>query len=185
MKIKGRDEIVQKATEIIAFSGIDKLTMQTLGKELGLNKASLYHWFSSKDEILEAVFTEGHRALMAKGFRLNLEGDAETVLQRAAAEWTEIFSDEALFPYLRTVFALRYSDERAEEEARALELMIKSQIDVIINALGYQNAFLSSLFTALLLQHLESVLEGNEEDFRKDASSFAALLTSTQDKAHR
>ena len=182
---KGRDEIVQKATEIIAFSGIDKLTMQTLGKELGLNKASLYHWFSSKDEILEAVFTEGHRALMAKGFRLNLEGDAETVLQRAAAEWTEIFSDEALFPYLRTVFALRYSDERAEEEARALELMIKSQIDVIINALGYQNAFLSSLFTALLLQHLESVLEGNEEDFRKDASSFAALLTSTQDKAHR
>ena len=76
-------------------------------------------------------------------------------------------------------------DERAEEEARALELMIKSQIDVIINALGYQNAFLSSLFTALLLQHLESVLEGNEEDFRKDASSFAALLTSTQDKAHR
>ena len=49
-------------------------------------------------------------------------------------------------------------------------------------ALGYQNAFLSSLFSSLLMQHLESVLDGNEEDFMSDAASFAALLTSTQDK---
>ncbi len=185
MKINGKEEIIDTATKIIAFSGIDKLTMQSLGNAMGVNKASIYHWFHSKEEILEEVFREGHKNLMAKGFRLNLEGSEDEVLSKAANEWTGIFSDEDLLPYLRTVFALRYSDDRAGEEARALELMIKSQIDVIITSLGYSNSFLSSLFSSLLLQHLASVLEGNEEDFRKDAASFAALLTSTQDKVRQ
>ncbi len=176
MKIKGKEEIIEAATGIIAFSGLDRLTMQTLSDELGVNKASLYHWYASKEEILEAVFAEGHRRLMAKGFRLDLEGDARTVLSRAAGKWEEIFSDDSVLPYLRAVFSLRYSDPRAEEEARALSLMIRSQIDVIISSLGHQDAFISALFSSLLMQHLESVLDGNEEDFERDASSFAALL---------
>ncbi len=176
MKVRDKDEIIAAATDIIAFSGLDKLTMQSLGKELGLNKASIYHWFSSKEEILEEVFREGHRKLMGKGFRLNLEGGSTLVLSRAAEEWTRIFSDEEILPYLRAVFSLKYSDERAMEEARALSLMIKSQIDVIITSLGHSDLFISSLFSSLLLQHLESVLEGGEEDFKEDAKAFASLL---------
>ncbi len=176
MKIRNKAEIIDRATEIIAFSGLDRLTMQSLGKELGLNKASLYHWFSSKEEILEAVFTEGHRKLMAKGFRLNLEGSASEILARAASEWTKIFSDEEILPYLRTVFSLRYTDERAKEEARALSLMIRSQIDVIISSLGFQDTFIASLFSSLLIQHLESMLDEGNEDFIADAEAFASLL---------
>ena len=185
MKIQGRDEIINTATEIIAFSGIDKLTMQSLGEEMGINKASIYHWFKSKEEILDEVFSYGHKKLMSKGFRLDLEGSSEKVLTRAADAWTRIFSDEELLPYLRTVFSLCYADDRAAEEARALRLMIRSQIDVIITSLGYNDAFLAALFSSLLLQHLESVLDGNEENFRKDAISFSALLTSIQDKEHQ
>ncbi len=176
MKIKDRNEIADAALEIIAFEGVDKLSMQSLAEHLEIAKSSIYNWFSSKEEILEYAFSEGHRRLMAKGFRLNLEGNAETVLRKAADEWTAIFSDEALLPYLRTIFSLKYSDIRAKEEAKALFLMLHSQIDVIMASLKKREPFLSSLFTALLLQHLESVLEGNVEDFRKDAEGFARLL---------
>ena len=120
MKIQGRDEIINTATEIIAFSGIDKLTMQSLGEEMGINKASIYHWFKSKEEILDEVFSYGHKKLMSKGFRLDLEGSSEKVLTRAADAWTRIFSDEELLPYLRTVFSLCYADDRAAEEAADL-----------------------------------------------------------------
>ncbi|MBO8435646.1 MAG: TetR/AcrR family transcriptional regulator [Spirochaetes bacterium] len=171
-----RDIIIRKATEIIAFSGLDKLTMNTLSEELGINKASLYHWFSSKDEILDEVFREGHKALMAKGFRLELDGSATQVLSRIAAKWTDIFSDDSLLPYLRTVFSLRYSDERAEEEASALSLMLRSQVSVIMNALGENDEFLTSLFSSLLLVHLQSMLDGNDEDLELDAKAFASLL---------
>ena len=56
MKIKGKDEIADAALDIIAFEGIDKLTMSTLAEHIGVNKASLYHWFKAKEDILEHIF---------------------------------------------------------------------------------------------------------------------------------
>ena len=176
MKIKGKDEIADAALDIIAFEGIDKLTMSTLAEHIGVNKASLYHWFNAKEDLLEHIFQLGHRRLMARGFRLSLEGTEEDVLSRAAEGWSRIFTAEDTLPYLRTVYSLRYADERAREEARAIHLMIQSQIDVLISSLGVDDKFLSLLFSSLLLQHLEAILEGGNDDFSRDAASFASLL---------
>ena len=176
MKLTGKDPIASAALDIIAFDGIDKLTMNTLAESLGVNKSSLYHWFASKDEILEYIYRKGHENLMKGGFKLSLEGSAEDVLERAAEGWRKIFSSDDTVPYLRAVYSLRFSDGRAEEEARSVRLMIQSQTDVILSSLGTDNPFLSSLFSSLLLQHLERMLEGEEGDFSRDAASFAALL---------
>ena len=176
MKIKGKDEIADAALDIIAFEGIDKLTMSTLAEHIGVNKASLYHWFNAKEDILEHIFQLGHRRLMARGFRLSLEGTEEDVLSRAAEGWSRIFTAEDTLPYLRTVYSLRYADERAREEARAIHLMIQSQIDVLISSLGYREGFIPELFSALLIQHLEGLLDDGDADFLKDARLFAALL---------
>ena len=176
MKIKDRNEIADAALEIIAFEGVDKLSMQSLAEHLEIAKSSIYNWFSSKEEILEYAFSEGHRRLMAKGFRLTLEGSSSEVLSKAAEGWSRIFSGDDTLPYLRTVFALRYSDPRAEEEERAIKLMIRSQIDVIMTSLHHTDPFLSSLFSSLLIEHLESVLAGGDEDFGKDAAAFARML---------
>ena len=162
MKIAGKEAVADAAMDIIAFEGMDKLSMSTLAEHLGLKKASIYHWFPSKEEMLDYLFSKGHERLMAKGFRLSLEGSAEEVLGRAAEGWRGIFSSDDTLPFLRTVYALRYSDARAEEEARSIRLMIQSQIDVLISS--------------LLLQHLEAILEGGNDDFSHDAASFASLL---------
>lgn len=176
MKIAGKEAVADAAMDIIAFEGMDKLSMSTLAEHLGLKKASIYHWFPSKEEMLDYLFSKGHERLMAKGFRLSLEGSAEEVLGRAAEGWRGIFSSDDTLPFLRTVYALRYSDARAEEEARSIRLMIQSQIDVLISSLGVDDKFLSLLFSSLLLQHLEVMLEGGSDDFSRDAASFASLL---------
>ena len=176
MKLQDRTAAADAALGIIAFEGMDALSMKNIAEKLGMNKASLYHWFPSKEDLLAYSFQEGHRKLMAKGFRLSLEGSAEEVLSAAADGWSRIFSDDGTLPYLRAVYALRYSDPRAAEEERAIKLMIRSQIDVIMSSIGHPDAFLSSLFSALLLEHLEAVLAGEDEDFRADAAAFAAFL---------
>ena len=176
MKIAGKEAVADAAMDIIAFEGIDKLSMNTLAEHLGLKKASIYHWFPSKEEMLDYLFSRGHPRLMAKGFRLSLERSAEEVLGRDAEGWRGIFSSDDTLPFLRTLYALRYSDARAEEEARSIRLMIQSQIDVLISSLGVDDKFLSLLFSSLLLQHLEAILEGGNDDFSRDAASFASLL---------
>ena len=84
MKLKDRTEALDAALDIIAFEGLDKLSMQTLAERLGMNKSSFYHWFRSKDEIIDGIFREGHRRLMSRGFRLSLDGSLEEVLGKAA-----------------------------------------------------------------------------------------------------
>ena len=183
MKLKDRTEALDAALDIIAFEGLDKLSMQTLAERLGMNKSSFYHWFRSKDEIIDGIFREGHRRLMSRGFRLSLDGSLEEVLGKAASAWQEIFTDDDILPYLRAVYALKFSDPRAEEEARAVRLMIESQIEVLISSKGFQDRFLSSLFSSLLLQMLESELEGNHEDIEEAAWNFAKLLTTRNDQS--
>jgi TetR/AcrR family transcriptional regulator, tetracycline repressor protein len=50
-----RREAVAKALELIDRDGLDAFSIRTLGKELGVNGASLYHHFKDKDEILQGV----------------------------------------------------------------------------------------------------------------------------------
>ena len=176
MRITDKAEILDAALDIIAFDGMDRLSMQSLADKLGMNKSSLYHWYRSKEDIIDMIFSEGHRNLMSKGFRLSLDGSAEDVLTKAASEWQSIFTDDTVLPYLRAIYSLKFSDPRAEEEARSIKLMIESQIDVIISSLGYTDSFLSSLFASLLLQKLESELEGNHEDIEDCARQYARVL---------
>ena len=174
-KLGSKDDILRAATGIIAFEGIDKLTMGSLSEELGMAKGSLYHWYPSKEAILEEMFQWGHEKLMEKGFTLSLKGSALEILTKAFSAWAELFSSDDLLPYLRAVYALKWTDERAGEEERSIRLMVEGQMEIIMERLG-QTEFLSSLSSALLLSKLQSILEGEAVDAEALALSFSRLL---------
>ena len=174
-KLGSKDELLQAAAGIIAFEGPGKLTMATLAEELGMTKGSLYHWYPSKEAILDDIFSWGHQKLMERGFTLSLRGTPLEILSKAFSAWAGIFSSEDILPYLRLVYTLKWSDERAQEEAHSIKLMVEGQMDIIMERLG-QSAFLSSLSSALLLSKLESLLEGEDVDTGSLAESFVSLL---------
>ena len=180
MKIEGKDTIRKTALDIIAYEGLENLTMSTLAHELEITKATLYHYYKSKEDIIDEIYTLGHKELMQKGFRLNLSGTIEEVLTEASGKWENLFLDENLAPFLRMVFSLYLIDDRAKDEHQALTLMLKSQSDVIINTLKKEsqnkNEILSNLFSSLLLTNLERILSEDEVDLESDIVSFAKLL---------
>ena len=173
MKISSKEDILREALDIIAFDGIENLSLAVLASRLDMNKSSLYHWFGSKEDILDEAFAYGHRLLMAKGFRLELNDDA---LITAARAWQDIFTDAEILPYLRTVFSLRFSMPAADEEARAVKLMIHGQIDVILTSYGYSSGMIPELFSALLTDKLLSELEGQHEDIEGIAGKYIEFL---------
>lgn len=179
MKISGKEELTRIALDIISEEGLEAMTMSRLGQEAGLSKASLYHYYRSKEEILEEIFRLGHSNLMKKGFRLNLKGSREEVLLNAAKHWEDLFAEEANYPYLRAVFALHLHLEKAQEEYRSLTLMLHSQVQVIMDSFNLEKdrtTTLTELFSALLLTRLERVLEEEDVDIESDVRSFAALV---------
>lgn len=50
-----REAIIAAALEIVEEQGLKRLTMRALGDRLGVEAMALYHYFSSKDELLEAI----------------------------------------------------------------------------------------------------------------------------------
>ena len=49
------EAVVDAALALIAKRGLDGLSMRALGEQLGVEAMSLYHWFASKDRLLDAV----------------------------------------------------------------------------------------------------------------------------------
>jgi TetR/AcrR family transcriptional regulator, tetracycline repressor protein len=49
------ETVVDAALALIAERGLDGLSMRALGEQLGVEAMSLYHWFASKDRLLDAV----------------------------------------------------------------------------------------------------------------------------------
>jgi len=68
-----RSDIVESARQLFRTKGYDKTTIQDVMDQLGIAKGTVYHYFKSKEELLEAVVDDivakdlvGKRELMKK-----------------------------------------------------------------------------------------------------------------------
>ena len=59
-----RQEIIERCADLFDSGGYHRATMQMLADEVGLGKPTLYHYFSSKTEILYAIHQQHIAALI-------------------------------------------------------------------------------------------------------------------------
>jgi AcrR family transcriptional regulator len=59
-------EIASTAASLFAASGVATVSMDDIAKSVGVAKATLYHYFSTKDEILYAIHEEMFMILLEK-----------------------------------------------------------------------------------------------------------------------
>lgn len=59
-------EIIDAAHDLFQAKGYEKVTMQDVMNRLGIAKGTIYHYFRSKDELLEAVIEKTSEKLIAK-----------------------------------------------------------------------------------------------------------------------
>ncbi|MFX1376399.1 MAG: TetR/AcrR family transcriptional regulator [Promethearchaeota archaeon] len=53
-----KQRIIDAARQCFARYGYEKTTMEDIGKQVGLNKTSLYHYFNNKDKIFSKVILQ-------------------------------------------------------------------------------------------------------------------------------
>lgn len=78
-----RKRILEGAYKLFRRQGYNRVTMDDIARESALTKRTLYHHFTSKDELLAKVLEDQHRlALQAfKTFADNLAGSAEEIVE--------------------------------------------------------------------------------------------------------
>lgn len=61
-KEEKRQKILNAATECFSKNGYDKTTLDEIGHKVSLNKATLYYYYSSKDDLFcDVIYAEAHR----------------------------------------------------------------------------------------------------------------------------
>ena len=157
-----KSEILESAMMIIGEEGREKLTMDTLSKSLGIRKASLYHYFKGKEEIIRGAYEYYHKKMMRHAFQIDLKMNKDELLLKLYEHWMEIIKDDELFYFLRAISEEHYFDQGAKEEMRALELMIEGSLSVV---LGIPDKGLWDIIKAIFFQSMESYLEDGDESY--------------------
>lgn len=82
-----RAEIIAAARELFDTQGYEKTTMRHVMDKLGIAKGTIYHYFRSKEELLEVVVSEtvDEIAVMLGQFVESAEGNALETLQQLIA----------------------------------------------------------------------------------------------------
>jgi AcrR family transcriptional regulator len=111
-----RQRILQVALSLMSQKGVDGTSMRDLASAAGLNVASLYHYFPSKRELLEAVLIErGYLPQWATGPRPEPDLSPESKL---AAVLTDILI--SMFEVEDFVRLMAGEAMRGEDTARAV-----------------------------------------------------------------
>ncbi len=160
-----REQIAEAALELVDREGLDALTMQRLAEQLGIGTMTVYGYFRSKDELLDAIVDAA-------------VGDAQ--LPARTGPWREQLSELVHFAHQRLVahpalVALRLRGPVLRPEALRFG---EAVLDILYDA-GFESAEAALsfrlLFTYLLGYAALSPSDTTEEQRRQAAAAIAQL----------
>jgi AcrR family transcriptional regulator len=131
------EALLATAERLLAEDGPDSLSMRRVADETGTTVRAIYSLFGSKEELLRALYREGHRALVRSVDRVRLSDDPAADLlnvtihgyRRFALEHPNLY--RLLFERLVPEFVVTPADF---DHARASFRQIYDQIDRCIRA---------------------------------------------------
>lgn len=129
-----KQEIIRATLELAAENGLGTVSMQQIADRIGITKASLYNHFSSRDEIVEAMYQLLRRASRDKAHisapeydRLGTDLPLAAALSEAVASYRRIVSDPEMLLFYRIIMSERtISRTAAEIMARETQTMINA-----------------------------------------------------------
>jgi AcrR family transcriptional regulator len=158
-QVAPRAEILNAAAELFVSQGLTATTTRQIAERVGIRQASLYYYFSGKDEILLELLTESVRPSLRVAARLEsrCRDDPAAGLYALAlidvATLTQSPHNIATLYLMPEVQAAEFASFRAE----------RAQLQALYGRLGQEAAaghgMDESLTAALLMQLVESVIQ--------------------------
>jgi AcrR family transcriptional regulator len=106
--VERREQIIQTAADVFATEGFEGTALKHVAELVGVREATLFHYFSSKQELLTAVLTERDRRT-----GLEVEVDQGSILSALPA----IAARNATQPGLTTLYAVASATANAPGHA--------------------------------------------------------------------
>ena len=117
-----KQEIIYAALELAAEQGLGTVSMQQIADKVGITKASLYNHYSSREEIVEAMYGFLRDASKKRAGigevdydALSKTGTLQEVLSKAVENYRRIIRDPKLFLFYKVIMSERSINPSAAE----------------------------------------------------------------------
>ncbi|MBD26094.1 MAG: hypothetical protein CMG46_14015 [Candidatus Marinimicrobia bacterium] len=165
-----KEAIIKGALKVFNNSGIDKTTMDEIAKESGFGKATLYYYFSSKEEVFIEIMNYGWIDLW-KGIENDIISDLnprEKFISIVKAIAKIVTADKILYGFLFT--APNYIQEPDNESWKKYQNRLYSVLQSIIEE-GVQKKEFLDINPGLLMKAIGGLFHQlliNNDDELKD-----------------
>lgn len=181
-----KQKLLLSFLELGSQLGIDNVSIAMLAKKNDIAKASVFHHFSSRKEMLSSLFSYCRDLASSHQITLSFSGTASDVLYRAMDHWHNLYTTEPLSWFYRIIEAEKLTYAEASAIARTLSEMFDAQSRVLIEELAETGRLevedldlAIEMFSSTVQNLLSKTLLGLERDlaWREDKfiQSFCAL----------
>lgn len=157
--------------ELGSRKGIDNVSIAMLAKENDISKATVFHHFASREEIVSSLFAYCRKLAYAQQITISFAGKASDVLFRAMDHWHDIYTTEPLSWFYSIIEAEKLIHSEASSIASTLSEMFDAQSRVLIEELSETGRLVVEdldlaieMFSATVQNLLSKILIGKEAD---------------------
>jgi AcrR family transcriptional regulator len=151
--------------------GLDNVSLSLLAKENKISKASIFHHFSNREELVSHLFSYCSKLAYTQQVTIPLSGTAEEVLLRAMDHWHEVYTKEPLSWFYRIIESEKLTHQEAGAISKTLGEMVEGQSRILLESLcesgrlEIEEPDLASLtFSATVQNFLSKAMVGNDPD---------------------
>ena len=181
-----KQKLILSLLELGSKKGIDNVSIAQLAKENSLSKASVFHHFSSRDEMIASLFAYCRKLAYSQQITISFSGQASDVLFRAMDHWSDVYTTEPLSWFYSIIEAEKLIHPEASSIASTLSEMFDAQSRVLIEELAETGRLevedldlAIEMFSATVQNFLSKILVGKDADLpwreERFINSFCAL----------
>jgi AcrR family transcriptional regulator len=121
-----RDEVLETALELIASHGVAGASLRRLAKKLGMSQPSLYHYFTSKDELLSQIIEHSANRMLGAGLKLRPPTSREDLPRFTKEAVLELYESDSHPRFVRFLFLVAIESKKHRPR---IEQMFEEQLN--------------------------------------------------------
>lgn len=160
--------ILKAATKLFLEKHYSEITLNGIAREAGLNKASLYRYYSSREEIFLKIFEEKSRPVFSK-LKVVLKETAGSSTKVFTEKWLNVFWDDPDFVKLLRIIPVVMEEHCSVESLIENKVRLYNIMQEVLDAmpsrwpqLSEQQAHHFMLYTIWLITGSASMIQCTE-----------------------
>ncbi|AEV30725.1 transcriptional regulator [Sphaerochaeta pleomorpha str. Grapes] len=166
-----KNQLTLSLLHLGSLKGLDNVSLSDLAKENKISKASIFHHFSNREELISHLFAFCSNLAYTQQATISLAGTAEEVLLRAVDHWHEVYTKEPLNWFYRIVESEKLTHREAGVISKTLGEMVDGQSRILLETLSdslrldIEELDLAVMtFSATVQNFLSKAMVGNDPD---------------------